>query len=351
MTINTMSKMGLAFAVGVALSAGYVAIGAQRSVAPEIVVVQERCEQGEERAVPLPEVESTPALPEGLGHNPPYYVTDQGELEAMARRCEVRDDDPFVALDDAIAAALGLSASERDAWELARARLTGAEAATEYILLHEIDPDGASDTTLTELLDNREGRAESDRAIHEQLAYERAGLRATMTREQLEQSDVWTRALRFRLTTGDQFAAELATELGRVRVEELRRKFGGWPGFGKRVISCEESAVLKAAPDGVMIDGDVDRDIIRRIVRAHRSEIRSCYESSDAASEGIEGKFEVEFVIGSDGKVGRVSAVDRSKLPDPDASECVRTAVEGWLFLKPARGEVKVMFPFEFKPD
>ncbi|MCA9699993.1 MAG: hypothetical protein KC431_20885, partial [Myxococcales bacterium] len=45
-----LAKLGLAFAVGVSLSAGYVAVGMQAS-GPDVVVVQERCPDGEMRWV------------------------------------------------------------------------------------------------------------------------------------------------------------------------------------------------------------------------------------------------------------------------------------------------------------
>src|SRR5690606_18839700 len=128
MNLNTMSKMALAFAVGVALSAGYVALGTERATPPEIIVVQERCERCEQRAVSSSDL--SPGLPDRLAHDPPHYVTDRVELAAMAQRCEIRDDDP-IALDETIADSLGLSAVEREAWERAQARFDLASAEIE----------------------------------------------------------------------------------------------------------------------------------------------------------------------------------------------------------------------------
>ncbi len=57
---NELAKIGLAFAVGVSLSAGYVAIGTQRS-APEVIVVQEQCPDPDEGLG-----EQSAGLPRGL---------------------------------------------------------------------------------------------------------------------------------------------------------------------------------------------------------------------------------------------------------------------------------------------
>ena len=55
---KTAAKMSLAFAVGVALSAGYVALGSLQASTPrELVVVQERCSEPDDAAAPEPRTE------------------------------------------------------------------------------------------------------------------------------------------------------------------------------------------------------------------------------------------------------------------------------------------------------
>lgn len=98
------------------------------------------------------------------------------------------------------------------------------------------------------------------------------------------------------------------------------------------------------------VDGPLDSDIIRRIVRAHINEIRSCYSEGLKRWSELNGSFTIEFTIALDGTVSASAAMDAQAFPDPAVPKCAATAVLGWKFPKPQGSEVEVRYPFEVEP-
>jgi outer membrane biosynthesis protein TonB len=96
------------------------------------------------------------------------------------------------------------------------------------------------------------------------------------------------------------------------------------------------------------VDGALDKDLIRRIVRAHIDEVRYCYNEGLEHDPELAGRVVVDFVIGSEGKVTR-STADSDM--EGEVPECIAKAVNGWLFPRPADGEdVSVKYPFVLEP-
>ncbi|HVI03862.1 MAG TPA: VIT domain-containing protein [Enhygromyxa sp.] len=117
---------------------------------------------------------------------------------------------------------------------------------------------------------------------------------------------------------------------------------GGFGGRGKRV-----PMIQQAQPT---ITGSLDRDIIRRIVRAHINEVRSCYNAALTQDPNLAGRVTIEFTIAASGKVvGAV--VHGNDTGDAALGTCVAKAVKRWLFPKPKdSGEVVVRYPFVLSP-
>ena len=51
--------------------------------------------------------------------------------------------------------------------------------------------------------------------------------------------------------------------------------------------------------------GALDPEVVRRVVRRHRAQIKYCYELELLRTPGLEGKVQVQWVIGPDGRVSR----------------------------------------------
>lgn len=122
--------------------------------------------------------------------------------------------------------------------------------------------------------------------------------------------------------------------------------------------NCEGTAVaetpVKQAPRvrqaEARVQGALDKDIIRRIVRAHINEVRYCYNQGLVKDPDLRGRVEVTFTIGATGEVSSAE-VKATSLDDKDVGTCIAKAVERWKFPKPAGGgNVVVVYPFVLEP-
>jgi hypothetical protein len=96
--------------------------------------------------------------------------------------------------------------------------------------------------------------------------------------------------------------------------------------------------------------GAIDRDIIRRIVRANINEVRDCYNVGLGRDPTLAGRVSIDFVISGDGSVSS-AMVKEDTLADPSVGQCIAKAVETWEFPKPkGGGNVVVTYPFNLTP-
>jgi hypothetical protein len=143
-----------------------------------------------------------------------------------------------------------------------------------------------------------------------------------------------------------------------IRTSQLQRKaqecedkgftasdFASQPDFGRR------GPVPQVRQAKAQVSTGLDRDIVRRIVRAHINEIRSCYNAGLRENPKLAGRISIAFEIGSNGKVNS-SAVEATIEPaDEGVGECFAKAVKRWTFPKPREGAtVSVVYPFELEP-
>ncbi len=78
------------------------------------------------------------------------------------------------------------------------------------------------------------------------------------------------------------------------------------------------------------VQGALDKDIIRRIVRAHINEIRYCYNQALARDPNAKGRVAIQFVIGGTGKVPS-AVVSESTMRDARVGSCMAQAVRRWI--------------------
>ena len=98
------------------------------------------------------------------------------------------------------------------------------------------------------------------------------------------------------------------------------------------------------------VEGPLDRDIVRRIARAHLNELRKCYRDRLDEEPELEAEFEIGFVIDGRGEVRDVRGLGGEKV-DRTLRRCVTKAVPTWRFPKPrGGGEVSVTYPMRFEP-
>ena len=119
---------------------------------------------------------------------------------------------------------------------------------------------------------------------------------------------------------------------------------GSGAGFGGRGTSVPMVRQAKAE-----VVGSLDKDIIRRIVRAHINEVRYCYNQALARDPNAKGRVAIRFTISGTGKVP-TAEVHESTMRDPVVGVCVAQATRRWTFPKPeGGGSVVVTYPFMFE--
>ncbi len=113
-------------------------------------------------------------------------------------------------------------------------------------------------------------------------------------------------------------------------------------GYGARV-----PTIRMAKPT---VQGNLDKDIVRRIIRAHINEVRHCYNQALAKNPNASGRVTVDFVINGKGDV-KVANVAESTLKDSSVGVCIEKAVRRWKFPKVGGGhDVMVSYPFVMSP-
>jgi hypothetical protein len=119
----------------------------------------------------------------------------------------------------------------------------------------------------------------------------------------------------------------------------------------QKVDEGPDTAKLDVKFKQAKVDGALDRDVVRRIMRAHLFEIRSCYAVGILSDPSLSGTIELEFVVEPGGRVAKV--VDRTgeEFADHEVSRCVARAMRRWKFPKPGDdGSVTVRYPIVLSP-
>lgn len=98
------------------------------------------------------------------------------------------------------------------------------------------------------------------------------------------------------------------------------------------------------------VSGSLDKDIIRRVMRAHINEVRHCYNKGLASDPKLSGRVRVVYQIGAQGTVA-AAIVQESTLADTSVDQCIAKAIQRWKFPKPqGGGTVTVTIPFVLEP-
>ncbi|MGC4120750.1 MAG: AgmX/PglI C-terminal domain-containing protein [Myxococcales bacterium] len=93
--------------------------------------------------------------------------------------------------------------------------------------------------------------------------------------------------------------------------------------------------------------GQLARELIAKVINEHMGEIRGCYERALLREAGLAGKLNLEWTIGTDGRVEEVK-VKQSTIKGAEVPNCIVGSLKTWLFPKPTGGKVIVSYPFLF---
>ncbi len=98
------------------------------------------------------------------------------------------------------------------------------------------------------------------------------------------------------------------------------------------------------------VKGDLDKAMIRRVVRRHMGRIRFCYERELTKDPKLAAKIAVKFTIGRDGKVTEASSKS-SAGGNAELELCLSKAFEAMQFPAPAGGGIVIVaYPLRFEP-
>ncbi len=128
---------------------------------------------------------------------------------------------------------------------------------------------------------------------------------------------------------------------------------GGGSDYGRNAGQIDERATLvpQVIPGRPVVSGSLDKEIIARVIRQHRNEIKYCYESELIKNKNLAGKVTVSFTISGTGAVVAATAAGGT-LNSPAVSNCIASKVRRWVFPEPnGGGIVKVSYPFVFAPQ
>lgn len=126
---------------------------------------------------------------------------------------------------------------------------------------------------------------------------------------------------------------------------------GGLNGYGVGVgaLGKKSGSDVAISSGNPVVEGSMDKELIRRVIHEHRNQVRYCYESELQRHPGLNGKVTIKFVIGPAGQVQK-SGVDNSSLGNSAVENCIVARVYQWQFPKPKGGGiVQVSYPFLLK--
>ncbi len=99
-------------------------------------------------------------------------------------------------------------------------------------------------------------------------------------------------------------------------------------------------------PGSVVIRGPRSSDLILRIIRRHRSELKFCYERELTRNSALQGLVTLQFVVQMSGQI-LVSKVLSSTLQGSPVEQCFAAAVHRWEFPQSRGGLAVVTVPFK----
>jgi hypothetical protein len=130
---------------------------------------------------------------------------------------------------------------------------------------------------------------------------------------------------------------------------------GQYPGgeYGRHVAVLHDrkpnSKIEPWTPGPTTVRGNLDREIVRRVVRSHMNEVRYCYEKELLSHPELFGRVMAQFTIGANGAVV-TSGVQSSTMSSPPVEGCIAQAVRRWEFPKPQGGGIVIVsYPFMLK--
>lgn len=122
----------------------------------------------------------------------------------------------------------------------------------------------------------------------------------------------------------------------------------GGTGYGTGGIGQKGSVQINVGGQEAEASGGMDKEAIRRVIRDHIREIRSCYERQLQANPDLYGKLVLQWDIEEGGRVGRTE-VKSNALNNDAVAQCIMSRLKQWKFPDPPKDVIgRVVYPFVF---
>ncbi|HEY7370669.1 MAG TPA: AgmX/PglI C-terminal domain-containing protein [Polyangia bacterium] len=128
---------------------------------------------------------------------------------------------------------------------------------------------------------------------------------------------------------------------------------GNGSGYGRGAggLGGKRAKAPDVIPGQANVRGNLDKEIVRRIIRRHINEVRYCYDQQLARFPGLRGRVMVQFTIAASGQV-IASVLQNSTVANGAVENCIVMAVRRWEFPKPLGGSIVIVsYPFVLTPS
>ncbi len=125
----------------------------------------------------------------------------------------------------------------------------------------------------------------------------------------------------------------------------------GTTGYGSGGLGSKGSVRVDVGGQDADFQGSIDREVIRRVILAHKAEIRFCYDRELQSHPDLAGKIVIGWNIGEDGRVSK-AGVTNNALGNASVANCIVNKLRTWGFPPaPPDVEAHVSYPFVFSSN
>ena len=125
-----------------------------------------------------------------------------------------------------------------------------------------------------------------------------------------------------------------------------RGRGGGITGYGTGVggLGRKADRDVNVQTGSVAVLGAIDKELVRRVIQEHASQIRYCYEQELQRDPKLEGKVAIRWVINADGRVSSPQVdTGATTLQNDKVHHCMMERIASWEFPKPKGGGIAVI--------
>jgi hypothetical protein len=118
--------------------------------------------------------------------------------------------------------------------------------------------------------------------------------------------------------------------------------YGTGPGIGN--LGKKSDRDVKVATGDAVVMGSIDKELIRKVIQEHASQIRYCYEQQLALNPRLQGKISIKWIIQADGSATNPQVeAGATTLESSQVHECMMSRITSWQFPKPKGGGIAVI--------